>query len=274
MTTTLNNTGWTGDSITGLWTEDGDIVNGVVDATGLFSSILVASGTVVNTRGGDDFISGPGSYGILNFGTINTDSGNDSITGSRGQEPDSYGILNFGTIDTGSGNDSITGSREEGNRILNFGTINTGSGDDLITGSGGLYGIDNWGTIDTGNGNDTIIGSGDSTGFNNRGTIDTGNGNDRLIANGGFMGSEVFLGSGDDYLKGFGSGSFDGGNGQDILELTAGAYTVGISGSAVTFISGSTVMRTTGFEQLIAGSAFDFASLSNGQIILVSDLPA
>ena len=247
MTTTLNNTGWTGDSITGLWTEDGDIVNGMeVDATGLFSSILVASGTVVNTRGGDDFISGPGSYGILNFGTINTDSGNDSITGSR----------------------------EEGNRILNFGTINTGSGDDLITGSGGLYGIDNWGTIDTGNGNDTIIGSGDSTGFNNRGTIDTGNGNDRLIANGGFMGSEVFLGSGDDYLKGFGSGSFDGGNGQDILELTAGAYTVGISGSAVTFISGSTVMRTTGFEQLIAGSAFDFASLSNGQIILVSDLPA
>jgi hypothetical protein len=37
----------------------------------------------------------------------------------------------------------------------------------------------------------------------------------------------LFLGEGDDYIKGFGSGDFYGGNGNDTLELTPGTYTLG-----------------------------------------------
>jgi hypothetical protein len=39
----------------------------------------------------------------------------------------------------------------------------------------------------------------------------------------------VFLGDGTDYLKGFGDGSFDGGNGTDTLDLKQGYYTIRIS---------------------------------------------
>jgi hypothetical protein len=45
----------------------------------------------------------------------------------------------------------------------------------------------------------------------------------------------VFLGNGQDYLKGFGNGNFNGGNGQDTLELTSGSYTIEISGTTVNF---------------------------------------
>jgi hypothetical protein len=67
------------------------------------------------------------------------------------------------------------------------------------------------------------------------GSINTGDGNDSLIANGGFQSGlnnsgSVFLGEGEDYIKGFGSGDFYGGNGYDTLELTPGSYTVGIWG--------------------------------------------
>jgi archaellum component FlaF (FlaF/FlaG flagellin family) len=81
----------------------------------------------------------------------------------------------------------------------------------------------------------------------------------------------VFLENGKDYLKGFGSGIFNGGNGKDALELTSGSYTVGISGTAVNFTKGSTVMNTAEFEILIAGNTiYNFASLTNGQIITVA----
>jgi len=81
----------------------------------------------------------------------------------------------------------------------------------------------------------------------------------------------VFLGNGQDYLKGFGSGIFNGGNGQDALKLTSGSYTVGRSGTAVNFTKGSSVMKTSEFEILIAGSTiYNFASLTNGQTISVA----
>ena len=65
----------------------------------------------------------------------------------------------------------------------------------------------------------------------------------------------VFLGSGEDYLKGFGSGAFYAEKGQDKLELTSGRYTVGISGTTVNFIKGIDIMITVDFEILIAGQA-------------------
>jgi hypothetical protein len=84
----------------------------------------------------------------------------------------------------------------------------------------------------------------------------------------------VFLGEGEDYLKGFGSGDFYGGNGFDTLELTPGNYTVGIwgeGGESVIFTQGNSLMITSEFERLIAGGTrYDFTSLTAGQIIIVS----
>ena len=103
-----------------------------------------------------------------------------------------------------------------------------------------------------------------------------GNGNDSIIANEGFeSGSNSsgawFLGEGKDYIKGFGSGNFNGGNGKDALELTSGSYTVGRSGTAVNFTKGSIVMNTFEFEKLQAGNTtYNFNSLINGQTIFVA----
>jgi hypothetical protein len=84
-----------------------------------------------------------------------------------------------------------------------------------------------------------------------------------------------FLGEGDDYIKGFGSGDFYGGNGFDKLELTPGSYTLkkwaDNTGESVVFTKGNSLMITSEFEQLIAGgTTYDFASLTDGQIIVVA----
>jgi hypothetical protein len=81
----------------------------------------------------------------------------------------------------------------------------------------------------------------------------------------------VSLGEGEDYIKGFGSGNFSGGNGNDTLGLTTGTYTVGRWYTAVTFTKGSSIMITSEFEKLIAGSTtYDFTSLTQGQTITVA----
>jgi hypothetical protein len=102
-----------------------------------------------------------------------------------------------------------------------------------------------------------------------------GNGNDSIITNEGFESAglngngSVFLGNDEDYIKGFGSGGFSGGNGTDTLELTSGIYTVGIWDTSVSFIKGDRVMITSGFEKLLAGgTVYDFTSLTPGQVIL------
>jgi hypothetical protein len=106
-----------------------------------------------------------------------------------------------------------------------------------------------------------------------------GDGNDSIIANEGFESAPNssgawFLGEGDDYLKGFGSGDFYGGNGNDTLELTPGTYTVGIwgeGGESPIFTKGDQLMITSEFEKLKAGSTiYDFTSLTAGQIIIVA----
>jgi hypothetical protein len=88
---------------------------------------------------------------------------------------------------------------------------------------------------------------------------------------GGFSGTgTINMGSGNDIVKGFGTGFFDGGKGKDTLELTAGTYTIGISGTTVSFTNGSSIMNTTDFEKLIAGgTTFDFTSLTVDQVITV-----
>ena len=129
-------------------------------------------------------------------------------------------------------------------------------------------------TIETGNGNDIITSFG--TIFNN-GEINTGNGNDSIIADGGvgedFGGNgRVFLRDGKDYLKGFGSGDFNGGTGKDTLELTPGIYTIEISGEVVNFTNSiGIIMKTSEFEKLIVNNTtYNFASLTDGQTISVT----
>jgi hypothetical protein len=259
----------------------------------------------IDTGKGNDIITGTASFsGIFNyFDTfVNTGEGNDIMTGNGSTYGFAFG--NFGFIDTGAGNDIIIGSNIDeadgildtvGTGLLNGGEFDgfmyTGDGNDIITGiatatSGiGISNGDTY-TIDTGNGNDFIIGSASTgVGILNRGTINTGNGNDSIIAHGGFDlntyggdSGRVFLGNGQDYLEGFGNGSFNGGNGQDTLKLTPGSYTVEIS-ETVNFSQPSSnpwnnrrvIMITSEFEKLRAGNTtYDFTSLTAGQIITVA----
>jgi hypothetical protein len=81
----------------------------------------------------------------------------------------------------------------------------------------------------------------------------------------------VFLGEGEDYIKGYGSGEFSGGNGNDTLELTSGTYTIARWYTAVIFTKGNQFMITSEFEKLIAGSTtYDFTSLTKGQTITIA----
>jgi len=217
---------------------------------------------------------------IYNEGSIDTSDGNDSII-YQGN------FINKGNVFLGEGNDSIATSFYVGGvpdrAIENFNAIDTGDGDDTITTDGVIY---NEGIINTGSGDDSILVNGgvDNTGvgygiYNNGGAINTGDGNDSIIANGGFesgpnSSGSVFLGEGEDYIKGYGSGDFYGGNGNDTLELTPGTYTVGIwgeAGESPIFTKGNQLMITSEFEKLKAGNIlYDFTSLTAGQIITVA----
>lgn len=166
----------------------------------------VETGVAVDALAGNDEVSGEAKYyyGILNKGTINTDEGDDLVSGTSYYKSTSIpnvGIGNIGTIDTGTGNDIITGSGPSGirngfmgswPRFWEKGNIITGIGNDTITGTS-TYGdgILNLGVsiINTGAGNDTIKGTssvGEPRGIGNYGKIDTGRGNDTIISNGIF----------------------------------------------------------------------------------------
>src|SRR4028118_129163 len=129
--------------------------------------IFVPSYVTINTLAGDDIINGGNyitdistdNFGFSNIlGTLNTNSGNDLITGIyQGSSSDSIapGIENRGnnssdaglaTINTGDGNDTLTGisSNNDSNNDPNF---FYGSGIENVIGS-----------IDTGDGNDMKIG--------------------------------------------------------------------------------------------------------------------
>jgi hypothetical protein len=296
------NAGEGNDTITGLGrdgygfvnngtlnTEDGnDIITAIAQDTGAFrgpSNGFVNSGGTLNTGEGNDTISGYGStyggYGIINFdSTINTGNGDDSIISG-------LTFSNRGGVFLGHGNDSITSEDTNQRSLENYNFIGTGEGDDIITTTYGV--IYNEGIIETGNGDDSIIVDAyidEITGnycsiYNNGGHINTGDGDDSIITTAGFQSGEnssgsVFLGEGEDYIKGFGSGDFYGGNGNDTLELTPGTYTVGIwgeGGESPIFTKGNQLMITSEFETLIAGGiTYNFASLTAGQIITVPEV--
>jgi len=230
----------------------------------------------IGTGDGNDTLTTEGT--IENEGSINTGNGEDDIILENGI------FINYGKVFLGDGNDSFLIDKDPGDPALeNFGDIETGDGNDIIFSSGA---IDNHGGINTGNGNDQIIVDGGVNGtgigygiYNNGSRIETGDGNDTIIAYDGFKSAPNssgawLLGEGDDYIKGFGSGDFYGGNGNDTLELTPGTYTVGIwgeGGESPIFTKGNQLMITSEFERLIAGGTiYDFTSLTAGQIIVVA----
>lgn len=246
---------------------------------------------------GDDSISGQAStIGIQNSGRIKLGDGNDTIYGSSrklsssaitGDRQFSWGIINRGDIESGYGNDTITGIGGQIG-ITTRGRIRMGEGNDIITGTGGKEGIQNFGEIELGDGNDTLIGTGAISGIQNSGTIDFGDGNNTLAAltpagilgifgifdfeqNSGETGKVVF-GNGQDLVRGFGKGSFIGGDGKDTLELPSGSYTAGSTNVSIdyfiTLSSGDKIMNLKDFEVLnIAGKTFDFANLTPGTIV-------
>jgi hypothetical protein len=282
--------------------EGDDVIEGIY---GRGDAIYSAEGSIFDTGDGNDRIRGA-SYGGIYNGSNNftTGDGNDTIEG--GFSTNYYNAIdNAGLINTGNGEDyisSLGGLINTGGVFLgdgndwiytelfpspafpnhaleNFNFIDTGDGNDKITSTGAIY---NQGIINTGNGNDYIEGvdiAGTGYGiYNNGGAINMGDGNDSIIANQGFASGENssgawFLGEGDDYIKGFGSGDFYGGNCNDTLELTPGTYTVGIwgeGGESPIFTKGNQLMITSEFEKLKAGNTlYDFTSLTAGQIITV-----
>jgi hypothetical protein len=227
------------------------------------------------------------------------DGNNNSITGiaiAKGEGSDSVvGIFNEfgGVITIGNGNNnSITGTAKGINSvgIKNGGltndnpdystptaTISMGNGNNnsitgIAEGNDGIGILNKIGcVIQMGNGNDSLTGIGEDTGIVNDGIIKMGDGADKVIADGGFAGAgSLYLEGGNDYLKGFGSGNFYGGYGKDILELTQGTYTVGVSGTNVSFTKDGITMNTFDFEKLIAGNTqSNFGSLNNGQTITI-----
>jgi hypothetical protein len=256
-------------------------------------------GSIINTGKGIDVITGssimgaPYEYGIDNEGSIET--------GDDGDYLNSYGTFyNYGMVSLGDGNDALYAefSANPANNywaMSNHGTIEAGKGDDSFS----IHGIfANYGRVSLGDGNDSInlnayntysdglsnyqtieTEDGDDIIFSasiiyNYGIINTGNGKDSLTASKDFYGSggSVLLGNDDDHLKGFGEGYYEGGNGQDSLELTSGSYTIGISGAVVSFLKNgySGTMQTFGFEKLIVGSTtYDFTSLNDEMTIFV-----
>jgi hypothetical protein len=274
-----------------------DIITGTAKQSG-----FRGYGGILDTGNGNDIITGTGQNGIESYWRVfSTGDGDDTLIGNGDRL--GSGIV-IASLNTGDGKDIIIGTNTTGkgtgisNNLYSNGdfsisnpSLETENDNDIITGIG-FIGIYNSGAINTGNGDDIISGIGTRWGLENFGTINTGNGNDSIITEGGFFSrfsesntvGSTFLGDGKDYLKGFGRGNFNGGNGKDTLELTSGTYIIEISETTVNFVqpnsipfepgfhdTGTAIMATSEFEKLIAGSKkYNFSSLTNGQTIIVA----
>jgi len=199
---------------------------------------------ITNTLAGDDVIIGiADEVGLVNYGSLNTDDGNDTITGNSNKDHIGINNASGASIKTGDGHDIITCNGDLKN--ASGASIKTGDGFDIITCTGVIK---------------------------NEGLIGTGDGNDALYAYRGFKGSgSVDLGNGDDYILSSGECDLSGGRGHDLLELTSGTYKIGRSGRTVTFAKGNQLTITSEFETFIAGGiTYDFSSLKAGQVITIA----
>jgi hypothetical protein len=256
-----------------------------------WSEPLYNYGLAYSLAGHDKIIGKGSSSGYESTGLFNnydaildTGDGKDTITGAAWSDYWGPSIYNLGSIETGNDEDYISTygtfssfyNTTYYGALENYGMVSLGEGNDMLDAQVNVNylpnesAIWNWGTIEAGNGDDIIL---SNTTIYNEGVINTGNGNDTIITftnDGGFNGSgNVFLGNGEDYLKGFGNGNYHGGDEQDTLVLPPGFYTIGIGGYGnVSFGGNGKVMQTFGFEKLNHG-AYDFTSLYDGQTISI-----
>lgn len=210
----------------------------------------------LSTGAGNDLLNtsfrGNGDDSLWLTGKLDLGDGDDTLTALRlglsKRSSGAYGINSSGSLFTGAGRDSV----ESTEVLISAGSINLGDGDDqfkatgLFCNSRGLFlagagndqlhvvHLDHSGTISMGDGDDLIRASrGTNTkarykGINNNGVVNTGAGNDEVDSlDGGFRGAgRWILGDGDDLIRGFGGGQFEGGLGTDRLLLGAGTYTI------------------------------------------------
>lgn len=258
--------------------------NGVATGIDIFGKTLINGNEIgdsaIDSGADNDKVIGRGNsrtgiaYGIeINGGKIDSGLANDRITGNgKSRSGDAYGISLNGSnaetkIDTGLGNDSVVGKARSR--------------------SGNAFGINNLrnSTIDTGDGDDTVTGvassaTGEAVGIFNNGVIDGGAGDDVFDAlTGGWGGNgRADLGSGNDTVRGFGSGTFDGGVGFDTLVFNAGTYNIARVGSqldrfeiTLSSLQNSPVMTVTEFEFFGEGDQqTSFASaVAAGQITFI-----
>lgn len=241
-------------------------------------------GVVIDSLAGNDKIAanddsgynvlppGPFGYCIYIAGTINTATGNDSITAKS----NFTAIANFGTINSGSGDDKVKGFSYEDYGIFNAvkGKIATMGGDDRITGNGGDDGIYNFGAISTGNGDDKVIGIGRYDGiYNAAGKINTGAGNDIIIGRGGpdsgiYNSGEIITGAGNDIITGIGtytgivnSGTIRTGRGKDTVDALRGGF---IGDGTVDLGAGRDTLKGFGAGKFHGGRGSDKILLGEG----------
>lgn len=189
------------------------------------------------------FINGAVAVGVWNGinNVINLSNGSAKITGTATAVADAVNTGGFLDLTLAAG-------------IFNAGSLTTGSADDTITGLASVD-VESLGLpIDL------------SAGILNLGTISTDAGSDTLDAStGGFKGNGVAnLGSGNDAVKGFGSGYFDGGANNDLLMLGTGSYVIGATADVSNPLTGldcftiigpdSTDMYVANFEKLATSS--------------------
>jgi hypothetical protein len=167
-------------------------------------------------NGHDSIIGMGGYYGLVNYGILDTGTGNDLISGTTTGATDytqrSEGFTNYGSVDTnfdadtisvygrgcglnnigniatGNDPDQILATADEifyGIAICNqeSGSIHTGSHDDVVRALAADAGIWNDGFINMGSGNDFIEAVGNEhSGINNTGILYAGPGNDQIRA--------------------------------------------------------------------------------------------
>lgn len=194
---------------------EGEIEDKAVVNTGSGNDIInveedIQDNAKVITGDGDDIINLDGE--VRNKATIDTGDGNDTLnidddiqdsaTVSTGNGDDIViigdDLQKFATLDTGNGNDSVTVGDE-----LDQATLNTGSGDDVID----IDTIRSSSVLNAGGDNDTLTIRDVSSSFT--GTVDMGPGNDIVT---------LIDSSSSSNLSGT-RGSFNGGTGNDILNL-------------------------------------------------------
>ncbi len=258
-----------------MFTEQDDIVpeSGVAQILNTYIANTLAGNDIINGSSiGNNYYDSLG-FGFKNVGVLNTDDGNDAITGITSENPfiyNNYGLVNEGTLNAGEGNDVITGSGyyiRTGyyNGIYNSGTLNAGEGDDRITGFGnGENGLVNEGTLNTEDGNDIITASGQFKGIfiNDRATLNTGEGNDTIIgsASGAY---------GDGY-GGYGIFMYDStintGNGEDSI-ISQGTF---LNWGGVFLGHGNDSITSTNYSQR-AFENYNFIEIGDGDDIITSN---